>query len=230
MSSNVHAESSVRRIWILQEFALPPKLKLQLGERLWFDVNHLIISRAILRAHSGVANASYLGHSAPSDPKDLTTRAVAGALGADIMESERIRNHGLGLVGEGAGTAELGSVPLTSTSATPSSNSAAGKRGGGDLKRPRLVELLASVKSFHATDNRDKVYALLGLAEDGDDEAYGGLVSYAPEVTAEEVYTRFAGAIVKRGEGFKLLLQAGITENRTSRLPSWVPVSVPCGI
>lgn len=69
------------------------------------------------------------------------------------------------------------------------------------------------------------MYALLGLVTDGDDGVWQRLVSYAPEFTKHDVYTGFASAMVQRGEGFNVLLQAGVTgEGSEKVLPSWVLV------
>jgi hypothetical protein len=91
-------------------------------------------------------------------------------------------------------------------------------------KCDRLIEKLAAARGFLAIDQRDKVYAVMGLAVDGEEGAWKDLVSYAPEITPGEVYTRFARAMVQRGEGFEVLLQAGIGEGNL-KVPTWVPVS-----
>lgn len=192
-----------RRIWILQEFALAPTLKLQLGASVSCDAMALIASRQYLVSASGVNNGAYLGHSAPGDPPDLSTLTVAGARGLDAMTIERAWAR---VRGDGSGE-----------EATDS-----GKINGSG----KLVQKLSATRRFKATDERDKVYAIMGLAADGDDELWKELVSYAPEVTKWEIYTRFAKAMVQRGEGFEVLLQAGITEESIEGgLPSWVPVS-----
>ncbi|KXX76900.1 Heterokaryon incompatibility protein 6, OR allele [Madurella mycetomatis] len=190
-----------RRIWILQEFALAPTLNLQLGANVSCDAMALIASRRYLVSASGVNNGAYLGHSAPGDPPHLSTLTIAGGRGLDAMTVERGWTRMWGDVSEEKAV------------------------DSGEIKGlERLVQKLSRARLFKATDERDKVYAIMGLAADGDDEVWKGLVSYAPDVTKWEVYTRFAKAMVQRGEGFEVLLQAGITEGGMKEgLPSWVP-------
>lgn len=70
---------------------------------------------------------------------------------------------------------------------------------------------------MQATDPRDLVFALLGMA--GDAEELGIDVDYGQ--TCEEVYTAVATAYIGRG----VLQQLGLCETfgRLSNLPSWVP-------
>ncbi|KAK4182146.1 heterokaryon incompatibility protein 6, OR allele, partial [Podospora australis] len=199
-----------RRIWILQEFALAPDLKLQLGVHVSFDVSALILAKEYLTTSSGIQNATYLGHSAPGDRENLSTDAVSGARGFDAMTMERAYQ----------------------TIKRKEMESRSGSKNGGNLghdihmfRGENLVNKLNTARKFKATDHRDKIYAVMGLASDGNDTAWGELVSYAPEVTPAEVYKRFARAMVQRGEGFELLLQAGmgLGEEDEGLLPSWVP-------
>lgn len=88
-----------------------------------------------------------------------------------------------------------------------------------------LIQLLCSFRKCHSSDPRDKVYALVGLANDQ------GLhqmvpVDYAKSV--EAVYIECAKFLVRNGNGMEMLIQAGILQgcNDTSvglSLPSWVP-------
>jgi hypothetical protein len=100
----------------------------------------------------------------------------------------------------------------------------AGRFSNRDRSGMKLVQKLYDVREFQATDPRDKVYAVLALVMDGEDQAFTGLVSYDPEVTPGEVYHRFARAMVKKGDGLEVLLQAGLGGDES--VPSWVPV---CG-
>ncbi|KAJ8107021.1 hypothetical protein ONZ43_g6866 [Nemania bipapillata] len=84
----------------------------------------------------------------------------------------------------------------------------------------RLIENLATVGTFDATDPRDKIYALLGLSCDG--ALFAEHVSYAPSESVERTFTRFAKLFVDRGEGIEVLLQAGLREEKDT-WPSWVP-------
>lgn len=88
-------------------------------------------------------------------------------------------------------------------------------------KQPiRLLDLLCMTRTSLATDNRDKVYALLGLAED---EVAKSLVpNYSPENTVTRVFIDVACKLVQAGLGHELLHHAGRDTN-TPDLPSWVP-------
>ena len=97
-----------------------------------------------------------------------------------------------------------------------------------------LLNLLILSRSNAATDPRDKVYGLLGLAED--DVAKQITPDYSKERSAAKLYIEVAQAYIRKGEGVKLLQHAGIdsVESAAFRqkagiadpvagLPSWVP-------
>jgi hypothetical protein len=88
----------------------------------------------------------------------------------------------------------------------------------GTSSQGRLIEKLASMASFQATDPRDKIYALLGLAPDG--EAFVPHVSYSD--STEQVFFNFVKLFIRRGEGIDVLMQAGMRDN-ADRWPSFVP-------
>ncbi|KAI0544492.1 heterokaryon incompatibility protein-domain-containing protein [Xylaria curta] len=92
----------------------------------------------------------------------------------------------------------------------------------GEPKAP-LVDILRLASDFEATDPRDKIYGVLGLASDGD--AYMEHISYASGETYITTFLRFARLIVERGDGFRLLLQVQFFEpdSEDEQLPSWVP-------
>lgn len=93
---------------------------------------------------------------------------------------------------------------------------------GNDTLGQPLIEKLRRLSSFEATDPRDKIYALLGLAKDGD--FFADHVNYAHDETPAKVFTRFACLFVENGNVFEVLSQAGLGSGLTG-LPSWVPVS-----
>jgi hypothetical protein len=73
---------------------------------------------------------------------------------------------------------------------------------------------LSSSKSFGATDNRDRAYALLGLATDVDPSTFP--VSYSE--STEEVSMRVARYLIQNGDGvYALYTCVGIND----RCPSW---------
>ena len=73
-----------------------------------------------------------------------------------------------------------------------------------------------------ATDPRDKIFGLLGLASDGPD--FNHLVNYSK--SAEEVYQDYARAFVERGQGIVMLHQVDSRISKTLDIPTWVPVSI----
>ncbi|KAK5628910.1 hypothetical protein RRF57_004625 [Xylaria bambusicola] len=94
------------------------------------------------------------------------------------------------------------------------------KYGGDGVSQPRLIEKLASVGTFEATDPRDKIYALLGLTSDG--ASFTQHISYAPWDSKEQTFTRFAKLFIERNEGVEVLLQAGFRDE-DPEWASWVP-------
>ena len=98
-------------------------------------------------------------------------------------------------------------------------------RLGNDSQYRSLINLLRSFRKCHSSDPRDKVYALVGLANDqGVHEMVP--VDYAKSV--EAVYLECAKFLVRNGDGMEMLLQAGISQTRDGNgvklsMPSWVP-------
>jgi hypothetical protein len=87
---------------------------------------------------------------------------------------------------------------------------------------PTLVEFLHSARYFHASDVRDKLYALLGISS----QTYGVTPNY--ELSVPEVFTKFARDIIVQTGTLDILSQVQRKpclsgERRTSELPSWVP-------
>jgi hypothetical protein len=92
----------------------------------------------------------------------------------------------------------------------------------GVKSRENLIDILADIQYFDATDPRDKIYAVLGMASDAD--IYTDLVSYHPSVTYSEVYRRFTRAFIEQGYILQVLHMA-CRLPKSLQLPSWVPVS-----
>jgi hypothetical protein len=90
-------------------------------------------------------------------------------------------------------------------------------------KGEKLVDKLPSAMRFDATDPRDKIYALLGLASDA--EAFMDLITYDQDQTHAQVYRRFARAFIDNSHITDLLHMACQTP-WNSDLPTWIPVSV----
>jgi hypothetical protein len=86
-----------------------------------------------------------------------------------------------------------------------------------------LWELLWMERTAQATDDRDKVFALLGLASDVNMEASDAII---PDYTLDtaEVYTKTFQWIARKTDTLDFLAIAGIPPQPTKYLlPSWVP-------
>ncbi|SPJ89577.1 uncharacterized protein FTOL_12938 [Fusarium torulosum] len=91
------------------------------------------------------------------------------------------------------------------------------------IKQVPLVHMLDLARRTKATDLRDKIFGLLGMAADGSDFLH--LVTYSRSV--EAVYQDFAKFFIERGQGISILYQVDSRVSKTLDIPSWVPVSVP---
>ncbi len=85
--------------------------------------------------------------------------------------------------------------------------------------RSCLIMKLEKGRGHLASDPRDKVYALLGIASDRDTFASHVNYSKPPGV----VFHTFAQLFIEHGHGIELLYQAGQT-HRSDAIPSWTPV------
>ena len=81
-----------------------------------------------------------------------------------------------------------------------------------------LLDVLEIARQSSSTDLRDKVFALLNLCSD----PTSALIQPDYSIDTSEVFKKVACAIVKSGQGPRLLLNAGFLD-QTSDLPSWVP-------
>jgi hypothetical protein len=81
-------------------------------------------------------------------------------------------------------------------------------------------QLLLWAQYYNATDPRDKLFALLGMAPDVEDEAFDPDYMESPE----SVYTRMTAKIFTKNRSLALLCAAGIgLERNLNSLPTWVP-------
>lgn len=92
---------------------------------------------------------------------------------------------------------------------------------GGDADN-RLIFKLQRGRILLSSQARDKVFAMMGIASDGD--SFKDLITYSPEVTVRDICLRFAKRFVERGDGIEMLYQARRTP-LVPGSPSWVPVS-----
>lgn len=95
------------------------------------------------------------------------------------------------------------------------------------LKLPKqeitLMELLRLTRHYNASDKRDKVFALMGIATDGDDT--GVTIDYT--LTVEEIFQSLAVHSLVEKKSLACLSSAGLSSvypnSEMLTLPSWVP-------
>ena len=85
-------------------------------------------------------------------------------------------------------------------------------------KALRMVSLVKRYRSWNAGDDRDKIYALLGLAPPGDVDIEA---DYSRSVT--ETYQAFATAVLRTTNLLELWTGLKGQSDLTTRLPYWVP-------
>lgn len=85
--------------------------------------------------------------------------------------------------------------------------------------RLSLCNLLIVFGKSEATDPRDRLFALLGLASDGDDPSL--MPNYVESI--EMVFLRYSNHFVRHGDGINLLYQAVGASKTDLSIPSWVP-------
>lgn len=90
------------------------------------------------------------------------------------------------------------------------------------LRDTTLIKHLEKASSFQATDDRDRVYAMIGISSDA--EQYSPYISYSDPTST--VYRNFARLIIEHSHGLRLLHQAASCRRRLPDAPSWVPVGV----
>jgi hypothetical protein len=86
-----------------------------------------------------------------------------------------------------------------------------------------LLGKLTLSRGTQATDQRDKIYGMLGLASDGGN--FFPLVSYSKSTC--EVFRDFARRFIETGQGIEMLYQVDSSTSNTLGTPTWVPVSRP---
>lgn len=81
-----------------------------------------------------------------------------------------------------------------------------------------LIMLLENFRYTESTFSRDRLFALLGLASDGNE------AEFEPDYDSplEGVVLKFARVFVRQGRGMQLLYRAGLS-HQSHRFPSWIP-------
>ncbi|KAF3057208.1 Heterokaryon incompatibility protein 6, OR allele [Daldinia childiae] len=87
-------------------------------------------------------------------------------------------------------------------------------------QRCSLLTLLDTFRHVDSTLRRDRYFALLGLASDGNNKEFEP--DYRKSTPFEEIACRFGRGFVNNGHGMYLLYRAGLGPN-SDRFPSWLP-------
>lgn len=91
--------------------------------------------------------------------------------------------------------------------------------------RPQLLSLVLQFRSFQATNNRDKIFSLLGLAHEEDVSKLGIKPDYDDAFTVKALYLQFARQILRTRGDLAILSTAWRPQGMDgiNDLPSWVP-------
>ncbi|TDZ34324.1 Heterokaryon incompatibility protein 6, OR allele [Colletotrichum spinosum] len=183
------------RTWVLQEVVLPPKVVVLYGETA-ISLDAITEFWSLARQH-GLPRVLRIGKYADMFSKVLHLSPVSS------FESLRKRREkSKATSGNDAMNDQSGAMPQKEAIAAPS-----------------LLELLVMSRNNLATDPRDKVYGLLGLANDAVAQAI--VPDYSPANTTAQVFTEVASEMVKAGEIVDFLQHAGLDQDIPG-LPSWV--------
>ncbi|KAH8781122.1 heterokaryon incompatibility protein-domain-containing protein [Diaporthe sp. PMI_573] len=193
-----------RRIWIQQEIGLARKFKWFLGDTM-VDHNVLFTCMEVMRRYSRQYRAAYLhveGASTSSQQFVVTEDSLPSFEAPVDLDHDAAYGIVSGLL-----------------AANRMLNERKVAEGSEKDSRP-LIDLLADYRDFCATEPRDMVFGLLGLAKDA--EEFYDLVDYSTPLGT--FFVSLAKRFVDLKHGTKMLLQASNTAH-TEELPSWVPVS-----
>lgn len=224
-----------RRVWIIQEFVYATDVCVTCGDleidwhRLW------------LASKAFISNRQLMFHGYKKDifvTKRLNEyrEAHEGARCLHLVTDLRMRAWGYmsGLyVVFNIGTGEPSDLPGLSVRKDLNAikgfekfarNSLLSDRAKGQAfpyGRHSLLDLLHRTGNFQATHPVDRIYGLLGLAED----ASGYKPIYSVEKTATAVSTEFAATFINNGHLALILATAGLESDTYSpeERPSWVP-------
>lgn len=194
-----------RRIWIQQEVALARKIKWFLGNTL-VDHHVLFTCMEVMRRYSREYRAAYL------HPEGVSISSQMFVVTEDSLPSVEAPVDLDHDAAYGVASGYLAADRMLSER----------KEAEGSKRDRSLIDLLADYQDFCATDHRDMVFGLLGLARDA--EQFYDLVNYSTPL--ETLFVSLAQRLIDLGHGAKMLLQASNTAHAED-LPSWVPVSHP---
>ncbi|KAG6032698.1 hypothetical protein E4U19_007273 [Claviceps sp. Clav32 group G5] len=226
-----------RRVWVIQEFVYATDVRVMCGDleidwhRLWLASKAYVSNRNLIYHGYGKDILSSL-----SPRVNVHREAHEGAIALHRITDLRLRAMGymsgpymVYNIGDGEPANMTGLSIRKNLDAIKgfekfARNSLLSDRSQGKTfpyGRSTLLDLLHNTSNFQATKPIDRLYALLGLADDAD----GYKPIYSAEETAAVVSTRFAAAFIENGHLQRVLASAGIRSNTSSpgEAPSWVP-------
>jgi len=86
-----------------------------------------------------------------------------------------------------------------------------------------LLELAEFFRSYSATDPRDKIYALLGLAMALETDRLASRIDANYTLSVEDLFLEIAHHVISGPEPLRLIRSVDGSCRKLSRLPSWVP-------
>ena len=90
-------------------------------------------------------------------------------------------------------------------------------RGSNQIEDGDYFQFVKAARAFSASDSRDHIFALAGLATEEERSQYA--LNY--DQSSHEVFTAFAVTLIKRSKSLDILGEAGAADG--SGLPSWTP-------
>ncbi|KAG6178779.1 hypothetical protein E4U36_006175 [Claviceps purpurea] len=227
-----------RRVWVIQEFVYATEVRVMCGDleidwhRLWLASKAYVSNRNLIHQSYGKGMLSFF-----SPRVNVHREAYEGAIALHRITDLRLRAMGYRSgprmvynIGDGEPASMTGLSIRKNLDAIKgfeksARNSLLSDRSQGKTfpyGRSTLLDLLHNTSNFQATKPIDRVYALLGLAENGDE--YHPPI-YSAEKPTARIFTWFALAFIMRGHLQWILASAGIRSNTSSpgEAPSWVP-------
>jgi len=86
-----------------------------------------------------------------------------------------------------------------------------------------LLELVELFRSYSATDPRDKIYAILGLASALETDRLASRIDADYGLHAKGLFLEFARLVISGPDALRLLRNVHGSREQSSNLPSWVP-------
>jgi len=89
--------------------------------------------------------------------------------------------------------------------------------------RTDLLVLAQLFRSYCATDPRDKIYGILGLASALETDRLSSQIDADYDLDPNELFLRIARLVTSGPDGLRLLRNVDNSSEQSSNLPSWVP-------